>query len=647
MQLLRSYLALLPVLLSPAFALINADNCKCLPKDECWPKDEAWSQLSSTINGRLIRSKPPASVCYPEESNYDPEACSRVFDNWESSYWHADDPISIDAPPRYACHPIYPNGTSIYGDPIAGEKYVSDVQAGVDFARRYSVKLNVKNTGHGRSSIPGSLSIWTHYFKKKEFHTNFVPQGANCSINRTSMAVTFGAGFFDREAFEFAAEHDAVVVGGTDSTVGLVGCAGAGGHGYLTGAYGMGADSFLEVTVVPPSGDIVVANEFQNADLFWAIGGGGAGTWGVVVSLTVKAHPMPSTAMWSLSLTAQNGTTASEWYKVAAEKRRLEFHERNHRRDLDENIRQNPSGLWKHFRLRVRNITSRYVGTDNPIAVFKVDLHELWDLLVQAAKLTPTNDAAADRLVAQVLFARNLGQVRCLVPPADARSQQQANPARIEHAITSSNASMWTDLPFLATDLQRFWTECLVIWNVVERSNVAGICGRLSAAGVCGSSITSLALILFREALETQEDREKTSPPHTTEDSPSRLADYLPAVLAWIQAGSYQLLDLCMHDHVPSVDIPHDEVDWRVGGPLTADVNSNGKPMLGFSMPRWRFWKDRLEYFRNMCKDQDMIEQSTTSVNSMNEWEVLTGGFGGVLERERTHTAYFLGVVDE
>lgn len=286
------------------------------------------------------------------------------------------------------------------------------------------------------------------------------------------------------------------------------------------------------------------------------------------------------------------------------------------------------------------------MGTDNPIAVFEVDLHELWDLLIEAAKLTPASDAAADRLVAQLLFARNLGQVRRLFPPADAKAQQHAEAARIEHAITSSNAAMWTGLPFLATDLQRSWTECLATWNVVERSNVAGICGRLSAAGVCGSSITSLALILFREALETQKDLEKTSQPHTTDHLPSPLVDYLPAVLTWVQAGSYQLLDLCMHNHVPSVDILHDEGDWRVGGPLMADGESNGRPMLGFSMPRWRFWKDRLEYFRNMCKDQDMIEQSTTSVNIMNGWEVLTGGFGGVSERERTHAAYFLGVVD-
>jgi len=122
----------------------------------------------------------------------------------------------------------------------------------------------------------------------------------------------------DREAFEFAAEHSAVVVGGTDSTVGLVGWGGAGGHGYLTGVYGMGADNFLEATVVLPNGEVIVANEYQNEDVFWAIRGGGAGTWGVITSVTVKAYPMPNTTFWSLTLSARNGTTAEQWYKEVA-----------------------------------------------------------------------------------------------------------------------------------------------------------------------------------------------------------------------------------------------------------------------------------------------------------------------------------------
>ena len=188
----------------------------------------------------------------------------------------------------------------------------------MNFARKHSLRLNVKNTGHGRSSIPGSLSIWTHHFRGKEFHDSFVPQGYSGTANVSHMAITLGSGIMDREAFELASEHNAVVVGGTDSTVGWVGWGGAGGHGYLTGEYGMGADNFLEATVVLPNGKVIVANEYQNEDVFWAIRGGGAGTWGVVTSVTVKAYPMPNVTLWSLTLSAQKNTTAEQWYKEVA-----------------------------------------------------------------------------------------------------------------------------------------------------------------------------------------------------------------------------------------------------------------------------------------------------------------------------------------
>lgn len=54
----------------------------------------------------------------------------------------------------------------------------------------------------------------------------------------------------------------------------------------------MGADNVMEATVVTPNGDLVTADECQNKDLFWAIRGGGGGTFGVILSLTVNTYPM-------------------------------------------------------------------------------------------------------------------------------------------------------------------------------------------------------------------------------------------------------------------------------------------------------------------------------------------------------------------
>jgi hypothetical protein len=60
----------------------------------------------------------------------------------------------------------------------------------------------------------------------------------------------------------------------------------------------LGVDQWLEAKIVTADGKYVIANEVSNSDLFWAIRGGGGGTYGVVVEATIKAYPdIPVTAM--------------------------------------------------------------------------------------------------------------------------------------------------------------------------------------------------------------------------------------------------------------------------------------------------------------------------------------------------------------
>jgi hypothetical protein len=49
------------------------------------------------------------------------------------------------------------------------------------------------------------------------------------------------------------------------------------------------------MTVVTADGKTVIANPYQNKDLFWALRGGGGGTFGVVTKMTLKTYPLPST----------------------------------------------------------------------------------------------------------------------------------------------------------------------------------------------------------------------------------------------------------------------------------------------------------------------------------------------------------------
>ncbi|KAF2157207.1 FAD-binding domain-containing protein [Myriangium duriaei CBS 260.36] len=64
-----------------------------------------------------------------------------------------------------------------------------------------------------------------------------------------------------------------------------------GGLSYLSGQYGLACDTFRELEVVLPSGDIVTASPTQNPDLFFAERGGGGNAYGVVTKYTVQTVP--------------------------------------------------------------------------------------------------------------------------------------------------------------------------------------------------------------------------------------------------------------------------------------------------------------------------------------------------------------------
>ncbi|EFY84435.1 FAD binding domain protein [Metarhizium acridum CQMa 102] len=330
----------LPLLWAAVSSTAAALECKCKPSESCWPSELDWSSFNNSISGRLLKTVLPASVCYKSDPQYNADQCSEVVANWTTAAFHSNNPVSLHGQQwaNNSCDAVYPNGTSLGGDPLAGSRgcslgryppYVvnatdaADVQAAVKFAKRWNLRLNVKNTGHGsyRSAAPNSLSIWTHNLKGFTFHEKSTPQCESSKKHcngEPRMAVTIGAGEQDDDLFQAAAKHNAAVVGGTNKDVGFLGWSLGGGHGWLTSEFGNGADNYLEAKVVTPNGDLVVANENRNSDLFWALRGGGGGTVGIVVEATIKAWPMPQATVWTLSINNKNTNCTSCWWDLMA-----------------------------------------------------------------------------------------------------------------------------------------------------------------------------------------------------------------------------------------------------------------------------------------------------------------------------------------
>ena len=191
---------------------------------------------------------------------------------------------------------------------------VEDVQAGLKFAQQHNIRLQVKNTGHdflGRSTGAGSLTLWTHNLKDISF-SNYSSPGY------TGPAAKLGAGVQAFKAYKQATDNGFRVTGGFCPTVGIVGgYVQGGGHGALQGAYGLAADNTLEFEVVTADGRHLVASPTKNQDLYWALNGGGGGTFAVVISQTTKAHPDGIVAGASLTF-HNNGDDDTYWSAVEA-----------------------------------------------------------------------------------------------------------------------------------------------------------------------------------------------------------------------------------------------------------------------------------------------------------------------------------------
>ncbi|KAH9226004.1 hypothetical protein K456DRAFT_1755090 [Colletotrichum gloeosporioides 23] len=276
-------------------------NCRYLPGDRQWPDPATWRILNDTVGGRLIAGEPLAKSCHG--TSYDDDACADIRARWTE-------------PPLYFTERVlHTRNIASYAINVSS---VSDVVAGLEFARQNNVRLSIKNTGHdyiGRSNGEGSLALWTHNLKDITFF-NY----SSAVYTGPAAKVSAGVQFF--EAYAAAASHGLRVVGGFCPTVGMAGgyVQGA-GHGPLGATYGLAADNTLEFEVVTPDGRHVVASRTENPDLYWALSGGGGGTYGIVLSLTTKAHPDGQVAGGSLAF--ENTNEESFWAAIEKWQRHL------------------------------------------------------------------------------------------------------------------------------------------------------------------------------------------------------------------------------------------------------------------------------------------------------------------------------------
>lgn len=280
----------------------STSNYTCLPGQSCWPSTSEWSAFNRSINGNLKLTVPWASPCYSGAT----EECKQVSEGYmdgvaRTAQYGAMEFLDWETCGQSSCilnsfSPSSPvSGTCALGR--LSTYYVEahtadDISKTLGFVRKHGIRVSIKNSGHdyfGRSNAANSLAIWTFEMKNTTYHKTFQPEGCKSQYENVG---EIGAGISAQEAWEFFEPLGMLATVGAVNSVGLAGGFGqGGGHGPFGPTWGLMVDNAIEFDIVTADGKARTINECSDPDLFWAMRGGGGGTYAVLTSYKFQLHP--------------------------------------------------------------------------------------------------------------------------------------------------------------------------------------------------------------------------------------------------------------------------------------------------------------------------------------------------------------------
>jgi FAD/FMN-containing dehydrogenase len=167
-----------------------------------------------------------------------------------------------------------------------------DVATALDFARSSDLEVAVRGGGHnpaGHCVVDDGLVIDLSSMRSVDVE-------GEARIARAEGGATW---------LDFDAATQAlglVTPGGVVGSTGVGGLTLGGGIGHLTAQHGLTCDNLVGAEVVTPGGAVVEANANENAELLWALRGGG-GNFGVATRLDFRLHPLDAVVGGQLTYT--------------------------------------------------------------------------------------------------------------------------------------------------------------------------------------------------------------------------------------------------------------------------------------------------------------------------------------------------------
>ena len=184
-----------------------------------------------------------------------------------------------------------------------------DVKWALQFTKKYNIPFTIKGGGHDSLCYSLCNGIIIDMSNR-----NYI------DVNLDTNTVKIGAGVRIGCLVEILNKNKLFISMGSCFNVGITGLTQGAGCGYLRRKYGLTIDHLLDITIVLSEGKIVKCSKNDYSDLFWALSGGGGGSFGVITDLTFKAHKAEKMVIFSVWIPFKHFTNAFDiWQKWSFE----------------------------------------------------------------------------------------------------------------------------------------------------------------------------------------------------------------------------------------------------------------------------------------------------------------------------------------
>jgi hypothetical protein len=194
---------------------------------------------------------------------------------------------------------VFYGGMDPHPAAIARVAHAADVAAVLDYTAEVGLDFSVRSGGH---NVTGSAVI-------DDAVVIDVREVNGIDVDPESRTVWAESGLSAADLSNALGEHGLAIGFGDTGSVGIGGITLGGGHGFLSRRHGLTIDSLLAVEIVTASGEVVIADDENHPDLFWAVRGGG-GNFGVVTRFRYALQPVDRIIGGMLLLPATTETVA-------------------------------------------------------------------------------------------------------------------------------------------------------------------------------------------------------------------------------------------------------------------------------------------------------------------------------------------------